>query len=62
MAIQEHETHIVDGGGPSGVIAGIIIVALLVLAFFLFFNWNGGSGAVDVDVPPVAVDVNPDGQ
>jgi hypothetical protein len=62
MAIQEHETHIVDDGGPSGVIGGIVIVALLVLAFFLFFNWSGGSGTVDIDVPAVTVDVNPDGQ
>lgn len=60
MAIQEHETHIVEDGGSSGVIAGIVMVALLVLAFFLFFNWNGGT--VDVDVPAVSVDVNTDGQ
>lgn len=62
MAIQEHETHIVEDGGSSGVIAGVVIVALLVLAFFLFFNWSGGSGTVDLDVPAVSVDVNPDGQ
>lgn len=62
MAIQEHETHIVDDGGPSGVIAGIVMVALLALAFFLFFDWNGGSGTVDVDVPAVSVNVTPDGQ
>lgn len=58
MATQEHETHIVKDGGSSGVIAGIVIVALLVLAFVLLFNWNGGSAAVDIDVPAVSVDVN----
>lgn len=62
MAVQEHETHIVDDGGSSGVIAGIVIVALLVLASFLLFNWNGGSRTVDIDVPALTVDEHPDGQ
>jgi len=62
MATQEHETHIADDGGALGVIAGIVIVALLVLAFFLFFSWNGGSGTVGIDVPAVTVGLNPDGQ
>ena len=59
MATQEHETHIVERDGSSGIVAGIAVVALLVLAFFLFFNWNGGT--VAVDVPTVTVDVD-DGQ
>lgn len=62
MAMQEHETRIVGDGRPSGVIASIVVVALLVLAFFLFFNWNGGSGTIGTDVPAANVDVNPYGQ
>ena len=59
---QEHETHIVDAGGSPGVIAGIVIVALLVLASLLLLNWNGDSRTVDIDVPAVTVDEHPDGQ
>lgn len=54
MAVHEHETDIVDHDGKSGIVAGIVVVALLVLAFFLFFNWNGGTAAFDA--PSVAVD------
>ena len=51
------------GGSDMGVIAGVVLVALLVIGFFLFANNNGGtSGTVDVDVPAVSVDVQPDGQ
>lgn len=51
------------GGSGAGIIAGIVIVALLVVAFLVFFNnGTGGSGSVDVDVPAVNVDVVPDGQ
>jgi len=51
---RARDAHIVDDGGPSGVIAGIVVVALLALAFFLFINWDGGSRTVDVDVPAVS--------
>jgi hypothetical protein len=61
---RDNETVIVDSGGRSaGIIAGIAIVVLIVLGFFLFFNGNnGGGGTIDVDVPAVTVDVQPDGQ
>jgi hypothetical protein len=64
MAYRDTETVIVDRGGSSaGIIAGIVIVALVVLGFFLFFNGNqSGGGTIDVDVPAVSVDVVPDGQ
>src|SRR5690606_7174470 len=39
MAVHEHETRIVEGDGSSGILAGIAVVALLFLAFILFFNW-----------------------
>ena len=60
--MADRET-IITSGSAGGVIAGILIVALLVLvAYFAFFNGNGGSRTVDVDVPAVTVDVTPDGQ
>jgi hypothetical protein len=62
--MADRETIIETGGGNSmGFIAGIVIVALVVIGFFLFVNNNGGgSRTVDVDVPAVTVDVTPDGQ
>ena len=64
MAYRDTETVIVDRGGSSaGIIAGIVIVALVVLGFFLFFNGSqSGGGTIDVDVPAVSVTVTPDGQ
>ena len=64
MAYRETETVIIDRGGSSaGIIAGIVIVALVVLGFFLFFNGNqSGGGTIDVDVPAVSVNITPDGQ
>jgi hypothetical protein len=63
MADRETIIETGGGGGSAGIIAGIIIVALVVVGFFLFVNNNGGSsGTVDVDVPAVNVDVQPDGQ
>lgn len=61
--MADRETIIETGGGMgTGVIAGIVIVALLVLGYFLFVNHNGGGRTVDVDVPAVSVNVQPDGQ
>jgi hypothetical protein len=61
--MADRETIIETGGGSgAGIIGGIVVVALLVLGFFLFVNNNGGGGTVDVDVPAVTVDVQPDGQ
>jgi hypothetical protein len=62
--MADRETIIDPGGGGSaGLIAGIVVVVVLVLGFLWFLNNNGGgSGTVDVDVPAVTVDVQPDGQ
>jgi hypothetical protein len=62
--MADRETVIVENDSSrTGIIAGIVIVALLILGFFIFFNGrDGGSGTVDVDVPAVSVDVKPDGQ
>jgi hypothetical protein len=62
--MADRETIIETGGGGSGaaVIGGVALVALVLAMFFLFFNQNGGSRTVDVDVPAVTVDVTPDGQ
>ncbi|HEY0033526.1 MAG TPA: hypothetical protein VGB81_09695 [Devosia sp.] len=66
MAPIERETVVVDRGGrsSSGLIIGLIVaIALIAIAYLVFFNNNGGgSGTVDVDVPAVSVDVVPDGQ
>jgi hypothetical protein len=63
---QDHETVIVDNGGNStaGIIAGVVAVVLIVLGFLWFFNGSnqGTGGTIDVDVPAVSVDVQPDGQ
>ena len=64
--MAERETVIVDRGSSStGMIIGIVVVlALLVVGYLVFFN-NGAApagGTVDVDVPAVSVDVVPDGQ
>lgn len=63
---QDHETVIVDNGGGSsaGIIAGIVVVVVLVLGFLWFFNGSkqGAGGTIDVDVPAVSVNVQPDGQ
>jgi hypothetical protein len=62
MADRETIVETRSGGG-AGIIAGIVIVALLVVGFLVFFNnGNGGSAGVDVDVPAVNVDVVPDAQ
>ena len=61
--MADRETIVETGGGGAGIIAGIVIVALIVVLFFvLFSNGTGGSGTVDIDVPAVTVDVQPDGQ
>ena len=64
---QDHETVIVDSGGggsAAGIIAGIVAVVLIVLGFLWFFNGSnrGAGGTIDVDVPAVSVNVQPDGQ
>jgi hypothetical protein len=66
MVPIDRETVIVDRGGSSAgsIIIGLIVaIALIAIAYLVFFNNDGGgSGTVDVDVPAVSVDVAPDGQ
>jgi hypothetical protein len=64
--MAERETVIVDrdGGGAGAIIGIVVVVALLLIGYLVFFNGNTGGtgGTVDVDVPAVSVDVVPDGQ
>ena len=65
MSEPDRETVIVDrGGSGAGMIIGIVVViALLVVGYLVFFNGDSaGGGTVDIDVPAVSVDVAPDGQ
>ena len=65
MAPTDRETVIVDrgGSGTAGIIIGIVVaIAAIAIAYLVFFNNDGGSGTVDIDVPAVSVDVVPDGQ
>jgi hypothetical protein len=62
--MADHETIIETGdGGAAGIVAGLIIVALIVVGLFFFFGSNhSGSKTIDLDVPKVTVNVTPDGQ
>ena len=62
--MADRETIIETGdGGAAAVIAGLLVVALLVVGFFIFSGFGtGGSRTIDIDVPKVTVDVTPDGQ
>jgi hypothetical protein len=60
----DRETIIETGdGGAAGIVAGLLIVALIVVGLFFFFGMNNsGRQTIDLDVPAVTVDVTPDGQ
>ena len=60
----DRETIIETGdGGAAGIVAGLVLVALVVVGLFFFFSMNrSGSQTIDIDVPAVTVDVTPDGQ
>lgn len=59
----DRETIIETGdGGAAGIVAGLVIVALVVVGFLFFFGTGGGSQTIDLDVPAVTVNVAPDGQ
>ncbi len=63
--MADRETIIETGdGGAAGIVAGLVIVALVVVGLLFFFNAGnrGGSSTIDLDVPAVTVDVTPDGQ
>lgn len=54
------DTIITDGGGDSGMDAGIflaivVVVALLIAGGYLVINHGGSNSAVSVDVPKVTV-------
>lgn len=55
----ERETVVSGGGGPAGVIAGVVLFVLaILLAFWIFgavFTDGGGTGSVSVDLPEVTV-------
>jgi hypothetical protein len=60
----DRETIIETGdGGAAGIVAGLLIVALVVVGLFFFFGSNRPSSqTIDLDVPAVTVNVTPDGQ
>jgi hypothetical protein len=60
----DRETIIETGdGGAAGIVAGLLVVALVVVGLFFFFGTSrNGSQTIDIDVPAVTVDVTPDGQ
>ena len=62
--MADRETIIDTGdGGAAGIVAGLLVVALVVVGFFFYFGtMNGGSQTIDIDVPAVTVGVTPDGQ
>ena len=60
----DRETIIETGdGGAAGIVAGLLVVALIVVGFFFYFGThNSGSQTIDLDVPAVTGYVTPDGQ
>jgi hypothetical protein len=62
--MADRETIIETGdGGAAGIVAGLLVVALVVVGLFFFFGMsNSGSQTIDLDVPAVTVNVTPDGQ
>ena len=62
--MADRETIIETGdGGAAGIVAGLLIVALIVVGLFFYFGTNNsGSQTIDLDVRAVTVDVTPDGQ
>ncbi|MEO6013841.1 MAG: hypothetical protein ABIQ30_09695 [Devosia sp.] len=60
----DHETIIETGdGGAAAIVAGLLIVVVLVVGFFFYFGSTGARGTViDIDVPRVTINVQPDGQ
>lgn len=62
--MADRETFIETGdGGAAGIVAGMLIVALVVVGLFFFFGVNNsGRQTIDLDVPAGTVNVTPDGQ
>lgn len=60
----DRETIIETGdGGAAGIIAGVLLVAIIAVGAFFFLTTNTNRGqTIDIDVPAVSVDVVPDGQ
>jgi hypothetical protein len=63
IEMVDRETIIETGdGGAAGIVAGLLVVALVVVGMFFFFSMgNSGSQTIDLDIPAVTVDVTPDG-
>ena len=62
--MADRETIIETGdGGAAGIVAGLLIVALVVVGLFFFLGVNNsGRPTIDIDVPAVTANVTPDGQ
>ncbi len=60
----DRETIIETGdGGTAAMIAGVLVVALLVVGTLYYLSLgNGSSRTIDIDVPKITVGVTPDGQ
>ena len=57
--MEDRETIIEDGdGGTAAVVAGMLVVALVVVGLFFFAGINHSSGTtITVDAPKAAVSV-----
>jgi hypothetical protein len=62
--MANRETFIETGdGGAAGIVAGLLIVALVVVGFVFFLSVNNSSRqTIDIDVPAVTISVTPDSQ
>lgn len=62
--MADRETIIETGdGGAAGIVAGLVVVALVVVGLFFFSGVNNsGRQTIDLDVPALAGNVTSDGQ
>ena len=60
----DRETIIETGdGGTAAMIAGVLVVALLIVGTLYYLSLgNGSSRTIDIDVPKITIGVTPDGQ
>ena len=65
MEMADRETIIETGdGGAAGIVAGLLVVALIVVGLLFFFNVGnrGGAAIIDLDAPAATADAAPRGQ